>query len=140
MWLPTGSFWIQPAGETHITAADGQENLIYLEIDSGPYLVLSKEKAFDNGERPINLDKNNLVWLDAKDVKWIKKSSAQIAYLWGATHSANGSFVKLPKGFKGSIQSKKNFKAVVVKVKLPISGMTKKQKLCYRQVASSALM
>lgn len=39
LWLTTGSFWTQPAGETHITAADGQDNLIYLEIDSGPYLV-----------------------------------------------------------------------------------------------------
>lgn len=81
LWLTTGSFWTQPAGETHITAADGQENLIYLEIDSGPYLVLSEDKAFDNGERPINVDQRNLVWLEASDMEWLNKSNVKIAHL-----------------------------------------------------------
>ncbi|GHA13943.1 hypothetical protein GCM10008090_24650 [Arenicella chitinivorans] len=117
MWLSTGSFWTQPAGETHITAANGQDNLIYLEIDSGPYLVLSDDKAFDNGERPINVDERNLIWLDTKDVKWLKKNQAQIAYLWGAPQSANGSFVKLPTGFKGTIENDQGLKAVVVRGK-----------------------
>lgn len=117
MWLPSGSFWTQPAGESHITAADGSDNLIYLEIDSGPYLVFSAEKAFDNGERPINVDERNLVWLDAKDVKRLDKSNVQIAYLWGKPHLANGSFVKLPTGFKGSIENENGLKAVVVRGK-----------------------
>lgn len=30
MWLPAGSFWTQPAGEDHITAANAQSNMIYL--------------------------------------------------------------------------------------------------------------
>ena len=55
LWLSPGSFWTQPAGENHITAASGKENLIYLEIESGPYLVLPSDQAFDNGERPINM-------------------------------------------------------------------------------------
>ncbi len=114
MWLPAGSFWTQPAGESHITAADGQANLIYLEIDSGPYLVLSAEKAFDKGERPINVDKRNLVWLNAEDLKWIKKSKVQMAYLWGQPDLANGSFVKLPSGFKGTIGNENGLKALVV--------------------------
>ncbi|MCG8672134.1 MAG: DUF4437 domain-containing protein [Pseudomonadales bacterium] len=117
MWLSTGSFWTQPAGETHVTAADGQDNLIYLEIDSGPYLVLSSEKAFDNGERPINVDKRNLVWLDASDIKWLEKSKVKVAYLWGAPNSANGSFVKLPVDFTGTIKSDNELKAVVVRGK-----------------------
>lgn len=117
MWLPTGSFWTQPAGEIHITAADGQDNLIYLEIDSGPYLVLSAEKAFDNGERPINVDKRNLIWLDVNDVKWLDKSKVQIAYLWGKPHLANGSFIKLPTAFKGIIENANGLKAVVVRGK-----------------------
>ncbi|MBY6189638.1 DUF4437 domain-containing protein [Microbulbifer agarilyticus] len=117
MWLPTGSFWTQPAGEIHITAADGQENLIYLKIDSGPYLVLPSEKAFDNGERPINVDQRNLVWLDTEDTNWLKKDNAEIAYLWGEPESANGSFVKLPAGFQGKITSDHALKAVVVKGK-----------------------
>lgn len=52
MWMPPGSFWTQPAGEDHTTAADGETNLIYLEIDSGPYLVKPSAEQFDNGERP----------------------------------------------------------------------------------------
>lgn len=114
MWLSTGSFWTQPAGESHITAADGQSNLIYLEIDSGPYLVLASEKAFDNGERPINVDKRNLVWLDANDVSWLKKNNLQMAYLWGKPDSRNGSFVKLPAGFSGAVKADRDLKAVVV--------------------------
>ena len=49
LWMPTGSFWTQPAGENHITAANGEANLIYLEIDSGPYLVKPADQAFDDG-------------------------------------------------------------------------------------------
>lgn len=117
MWLPTGSFWTQPAGESHITAAEGQDNLIYLEIDSGPYLVISADKAFDNGDRPINVDARNLVWLDSNHLKWLRKSQAKIAYLWGEPHSANGSFIKLPAGFKGAIQNENGLKAVLVRGK-----------------------
>lgn len=116
-WLPTGSFWTQPAGESHITAADGQENLIYLEIDSGPYLVLPSEKAFDNRERPINVDERNLVWLDANDIVWLENKKAQIVYLWGEPKLTSGSFLKLPTGFKGTIENDNELKAVVVKGK-----------------------
>lgn len=114
-WLPAGSFWTQSAGESHITAANAQDNLIYLEIDSGPYLVLSSDKAFDNGERSINVDKQNLVWLDSKDVNWLSQNKVQIAYLWGSPELANGSFIKLPAGFKGTIENDNGLKAVVVK-------------------------
>jgi hypothetical protein len=113
MWLPAGSFWTQSAGESHITAADARENLIYLEIDSGPYLVLPAKNAFDNGERSINVDKQNLVWRDAKDIHWLAGNKVKIAYLWGTPELANGSFIKLPAGFKGTIENE--LKAVVVK-------------------------
>jgi len=72
MWLPAGSFWTQPAGEVHITSAEGMENIAYIEIDSGPYLVKPAEEAFDNRERPVNVDKSNLVWLNADDITWIE--------------------------------------------------------------------
>ena len=114
MWLTPGSFWTQPAGESHVTAANAHDNLIYLEIDSGPYLVLSSEKAFDNGERPVNVDARNLVWLDAKDIQWLKKNQLQMAFLWGDTDAENGSFVKLPAGFSGAVQSDNELRAVVV--------------------------
>ncbi len=109
MWLPAGSFWTQPAGEVHITAADGERNLIYLEIDSGPYLVVATEEAFDNGERPVNLHEQNVVWL--------KRDRIEMAYLWGKTDAANGSFVKLPAGFHGHIENANGLKAVVVRGK-----------------------
>ncbi|MDE1465345.1 DUF4437 domain-containing protein [Spartinivicinus poritis] len=128
MWLPTGSFWTQPAGGNHITAANGQDNLIYLEIDSGPYLVLSAEKAFATGESPINVDESNLVWLDTKDVKWLGKGKVQIAYLWGKTNAANGSFIKLQEGFKGTIKNDNGLKAVVVRGKATHQWKNEKKK------------
>ncbi|NND00731.1 MAG: DUF4437 domain-containing protein, partial [Gammaproteobacteria bacterium] len=39
MWMPAGSFWTQPKGESHITAAKGARNIALVEIDQGPYLV-----------------------------------------------------------------------------------------------------
>ncbi len=65
MWMPTGSFWTQPAREVHITAAKGSNTLAYIEIEKGPYLVLPTEEAFDSGQRPVNVDESNIVWLDA---------------------------------------------------------------------------
>ncbi|MET0000674.1 MAG: DUF4437 domain-containing protein, partial [Candidatus Thiodiazotropha lotti] len=55
MWMPAGSFWTQPKGEVHITSAKGSTNIALVEIERGPYLVLPVEKAFDAGERPINV-------------------------------------------------------------------------------------
>ena len=114
-WMPSGSFWTQPAGEEHVTAANGEENLIYLEIDSGPYLVKPSKEAFDNGERPINIDQGNLVWLSESDSSWVNGGDAQISHLWGDTAGKNGTFVKLPSEFNGYIEGMSQIKAVVVK-------------------------
>ncbi|NWK55840.1 DUF4437 domain-containing protein [Verrucomicrobiaceae bacterium N1E253] len=112
MWMPPGSFWTQPAGEVHITAAKGKNVLAYIEIDSGPYLVLPKEKAEDLGERPVNLAPSNIVWLSASETTWIESPSDQtaaaspeMAFLWGkpGNETVSGSFVRLPTGFKGEI-------------------------------------
>lgn len=117
-WLPAGSYWQQPAGEAHITAADGEENMAFLDIQEGPYLVQPTSEAFDNGERPINVDKTNLVWLNAKDIEWVtEKSNVETAFLWGS-HEKNllrASLIKLPAGFKGKIKNlSPNFRAVVI--------------------------
>ena len=72
MLMGPGSFWTQPAGEPHITTAGpGEKSTAFLEIFSGPYLVKPAPEAFDNGERPVNLEARNVVWLDASDVAWI---------------------------------------------------------------------
>ncbi len=123
MWMPAGSFWTQPAGEVHITASRGI-GIAYIEIDKGPYLVLPEKDAWDNGERPFNIDPSNLVWLDTSSTSWIespvKKDSANgpdIAFLWGnpKDNKPNGTLVRLPAGFHGEIQSnRQSFQAVLI--------------------------
>ncbi len=116
MWMPTGSFWTQPKGEVHITAAKGVSNVALVEIDKGPYLVLPTEDAFDSGERPINVDASNIVWIDLPGMP-VSDNTPKIAYLWGkqVDGQSNGSFVKLPAGFTGKIHSRgTTFHAVII--------------------------
>jgi hypothetical protein len=97
MWMPAGSYWTQPAGESHITAADGASNLAYIEIEDGPYLVRPADEAFDNGERPINVHASNLVWTTAGD-------GAEVSLLWQSSEDGmRGQLVKLPAGYSGGI-------------------------------------
>ncbi|MCJ7870953.1 DUF4437 domain-containing protein [Phaeobacter sp. J2-8] len=111
MWMGPGSFWTQPLGENHITAAKtaaGERSMIFLEILSGPYLVQPKDKEFDGGELPINIDARNVMWLNAEDAQWIEGAGgAQMAYLWGSLEGTekNGTFVKLPAGYAGTIST-----------------------------------
>lgn len=117
MWMPTGSFWTQPAGENHITAANGEDNLIYLEIDSGPYLVQPSEQHFDSGEHPINLHESNLVWLNDEDAKLLNGQEAQVTNLWGSHEAGKlgGAMIKLPAGYQGKINvDAETFRAVVI--------------------------
>ena len=124
MWMPAGSFWTQPKGEVHITAAKGATNIALVEIDKGPYLVLPPAKAFDSGERPVNVDASNIVWVDPPGMK-ASASGPKIAYLWGNLQDAqsNGTFLKLPAGFAGKIHSYgSTFRAVVIKGELQYLG------------------
>ncbi len=119
MWMPTGSFWTQPAGESHITAAEGTETLAYIEIDSGPYLVMPADEAFDNGERPINAHESNIVWMNATDISWAAaaQNATEVALLWGqhAPGQERGILVKIPKGWMGQIQTDgSHLKSVVI--------------------------
>ncbi|MEW8348726.1 MAG: DUF4437 domain-containing protein [Candidatus Thiodiazotropha taylori] len=117
MWMAPGSFWTQPKGEAHITSAKGDTNIALVEIDRGPYLVLPVNKAFDSGERPVNVDASNIVWVDPSGVSG-SPGGPKIAYLWGSLQEgqANGTFVKLPAGFDGKIVSSGSlFRAVVIK-------------------------
>ncbi len=119
MWMPAGSFWTQPKGEVHITAAKGSQNIALVEIDQGPYLVQPPEEAFDSGERPINIDPSNLIWIDppgGADSASID-GDVKMAYLWGSLEDgrSNGTFIKLQPGFEGAIHSKAStFRAVVI--------------------------
>ncbi|WP_422037503.1 DUF4437 domain-containing protein [Roseibium sp.] len=114
MWMGPGSFWTQPAGATHITAAreDAGLSTAFLEIQEGPYLVQPKDRAFANGEFPVNVAAGNIVWIDAADVAWVDAPGAaegadrpKMAFLWGdpSNTGKNGTFLKLPAGFEGTI-------------------------------------
>ncbi|MEM7790504.1 MAG: DUF4437 domain-containing protein [Verrucomicrobiota bacterium] len=107
MWMSPGSFWTQPKGEVHITAAKGEENIALVEIDHGPYLVKHAEDAFDSGERPVNIDSSNIVWVTPHGLS-PDKDGPKIAYLWRNPEEGqpNGTFIKLPADFQGQIQSK----------------------------------
>ncbi|MDQ8183692.1 DUF4437 domain-containing protein [Pelagicoccus sp. SDUM812005] len=142
MWMPAGSFWTQPKGEVHITAAQGTNSLAYIEIEEGPYLVHPSEQAFDSGERPVTVDPSNIVWLTPSDLTWISQSKQSranasapaIAYLWGSTGPGelNGSFLKLPAGFSGTLSANSaNLRAVVVKGQLThqVNGKTNASQL-----------
>lgn len=125
MWMPAGSFWTQPAGEDHTTAANSDTNLIYLEIDSGPYLVKPSSQKFDNGERPLNLHRDNIVWLSKSDLVNSNLEGVKATYLWGETDGVNGSMIKLPSGFSGQIETTATeFKSVVIAGTLDYKGAT----------------
>lgn len=116
-WMGPGSYWSQPAGESHITAARaGSGATAFLEILSGPYRVQPVSQAFDNGERPINQEAKNRVWLDGSVTRWIDAAgvdqpsgarpgdqSAQFAPLWGDLFAGkpSGTLLRLTPGYRG---------------------------------------
>ena len=119
MWMPQGSFWTQPKGEVHITAAQGSDNVAFIEIDSGPYLVFHEEDAFDSGERPFNIVDSILVWVDHSEMD--SPNGIKVAYLWGVQKQGqfNGTLVKFPKDYQGKIKSSGSvFRAVVIEGQL----------------------
>lgn len=107
MWMEPGSFWTQPLGESHITAAKGAQVMALVEIDQGPYLVRPESEAFDSGERPVNIEASNIVWLNNESTNWIDaQSNAQISFLLeNKTDGMRSLFVKLPERYTGEIET-----------------------------------
>ena len=124
LWMGPGSFWTQPAGESHITAAaPGSEATAFLEIQQGPYLVQPSDAGFDNGERPVNIDARNMVWLHPADVTWVDPAESsnaaedvKIAFLWGSPQEghSNGTMLKLPSGSRGHLRGNDSWLRAVV--------------------------
>jgi hypothetical protein len=130
-WLPTGSFWTQPAGQNHVTAANADNNLIYLEIDEGPYLVEPSEKRFDNGEKPINVHSNNLVWLTQKQSALLNTQGISISHLWKHNETENGvvqgALLKISPNFEAKIETGEEvLRGVVISGNTSISRDNKK--------------
>lgn len=121
-WMPPGSFWTQPRGETHITAAKDSLNLALVEIDHGPYLVQSAGQNYDSGERPINKMPSHLVWMPVPGFS-SSEENPQLAHLWGSLKKdkARGIFVQLPTGFEGVLTTKAMiFRTVVIQGQLKL--------------------
>lgn len=134
MWMEAGSFWTQPLGENHITAAKGENSMIFLEILSGPYLVKPADEAFDSGERPINVGARNIMWLDAEDAEWVDDVGPKMAYLWGSVegNEQNGTFVKLPSGYAGELSTSAPLMRVVTiqgQASIQLSGESETHRL-----------
>lgn len=117
MWMPSGSIWTQPKGQPHITSAQGENAMAYIEIDSGPYLVKPVNESFESEESPINISASNIVYLGKDESELIgEKSNAQIAYTWKKKIGENGYLLKLPKGFNGKIVSEGTvFYGIIIK-------------------------
>jgi hypothetical protein len=117
MWMPVGSFWTQPLGQPHITAAQGENAMAYIEIDSGPYLVWSVDRTFESTEIPINIHASNAIYLNAKESRLIDENSdAEISFLWAKPNGEDGYLLKLPQGFKWKIHSKGSvFYGIIIK-------------------------
>lgn len=113
VWLPPGSFWTQPAGEVHITAAKGEKNIAYIEIEKGPYLVHPADQAFERPETPIKLAPGDMTWKDATG----GAKGAQVCALAGnpGDETIQRMLLKLPAGFNGVVRTDgSTFHAVVV--------------------------
>ena len=123
MWMGKGSFWTQPAGEIHITAAKGSDALAYIEVEDF-FGVFPPEDAFEVGDKAINVDASNIVWLDSSNVQNVTDGSG-VAWLWGRPSAGEmyGALLKLELGFSGSIESDAaTFRAVVIQGNLGYSN------------------
>ena len=117
MWMPVSSYWTQPKGEPHITAAQGSSNIAYIEIEGGPYLVKPVSESFDSGERPINVDPSNLVWH--------KQKGAQVSYLWGERDygKINGTLIRMLSGHRKTLVSRgEEIQIVLIRGVINING------------------
>lgn len=116
MWMPAGSYWTQPAGESHITSAKGKKNIALVEIDHGPYLVKPVKSSFDNGERPFNIHKSNIIWRD--------NGEHSVVDLWADKNGkVTGSMLKFNQKF--SI-SDSDLKVVVIEGQVKLLNQTLK--------------
>ncbi len=117
MWMPAGSIWTQPKGQAHITSAQGENAMAYIEIDSGPYLVKPVSESFESEESPINISASNVVYLGKDESELIvEESDAKIAYTWKKKNGENGYLLKLPAGFNGKILSEGTiFYGIIIK-------------------------
>lgn len=106
LWMPPGSYWTQPLGATHVTAASGGDTLAYVEIDQGPYLVHPVSEATATGQHPVNVHADNVVWIGFGELGWGEAresaidAKGEVAFLWGESNrdEPRGLFLRLSPG------------------------------------------
>ena len=103
LWMKTGSFWTQPEGGVHITAAKGDDALAYIEVEDG-FGVLPAKEAFESKDKAINLEASKISWKEIGD-KVDSATTAMTAYLWGSSSNNKlaGRLLMLPDGYHGKI-------------------------------------
>lgn len=109
LWMGTGSYWTQPLGAVHITAASGEETVAYIEIDEGPYLVRPVEDAHASEEEAINVP--------AEALAWRERDGVELASLWGdpSGEEARGLLLRLPAASTTELESlTSSFRVVVI--------------------------
>lgn len=129
-WMSNGSFWTQPAGGIHITAAKGEDALAYIEVEDR-FGVLPAKEQFNSGEQPVNVDVSNLVWLPLNQGE-NNVRVARVAFLWGKPEGFQyrGTLLRIPSRTKGRIASSAtNFKAVVIRGELQYSSIEEPKSL-----------
>lgn len=126
VWMPAGSFWTQPRGGVHITAALGEETYAIIEIDEGPYLVLGVDEQFEDQDDPINMPASEIRWEPATvQVEGYAQPAASMAPLFGSRSagSRSGLLLKLPPGYRGTLDTGDGtFRAVVVEGELALGA------------------
>ncbi|MEM7084050.1 MAG: DUF4437 domain-containing protein [Pseudomonadota bacterium] len=114
-WMEPGSFWVQAAGENHITAAEpGDAAVIFLEIVKGPYLVKPPAESFQGFDVSKNVPADEIPWLDADSTSWLLPANPTatdrlptMTVLWGSAIKGErfGSLLRLPIGYRGELRS-----------------------------------
>lgn len=100
-YLPAGSYWTQPAGGIHVTAAKGV-SLAYIEVE-GAFDVVPADRAPGSKERATVIVDTQIEWSDPPGAAF----GAKVTRLWGEPldGGATGSFVKLPAGLTAAVRS-----------------------------------
>lgn len=114
LYLPTGSFWTQPGGGIHITAARGN-SLAYIEVD-GEFDVLPAEMSASKDTLATVIPVSNMKWVNPSGIP-NSPDRPKVAVLWGKPggNQVSGTLVKFPAGFTGMMNnSGSKFHAVVI--------------------------
>lgn len=111
VFLPPGSFWTQPGGGVHITAAEGT-SLAYIEVEDA-FGVRPPDEAPAGVEQPSAVPASEIRWSLLEDTAGAGISTS---LLWGKLNdeSPSGMLIKLAPGAEAEIRSSGQAHAVLI--------------------------